>query len=51
MLRTDLNSESDMVYNAHELLHSDWYSTRYEHTVAVGDRICLLICQSYRRTR
>jgi len=42
--RTSLSDESDMVYDAHGLVYSDWYSTRYEHTVAVGDdRICLLI--------
>lgn len=36
--------ESDLVYNAVLLLHTDGYSTSYEHTVNVDhDRVCLLL--------
>lgn len=44
VVQTSDSRDSDLVYDAQVLLHTDQYNTSYEHTVSVGhDRICLLL--------
>lgn len=44
VVQTRSLSESDLVYDALVLMHTDRYSTSYEHTVSIDyDRVCLLL--------